>query len=60
MGSVKAIPDGFHNVTPDLFVRCAAIAMEFYKNVSGATEIVRMAGPNGKIMYAGMKPAIPS
>src|SRR6202790_3332218 len=55
MGSVKAIPDGYHNVTPYLFVRSAGRAMDFYKNVFGATEIVRMTGPNGKIMHAEVK-----
>src|SRR3984957_853537 len=55
MGSVKAIPDCYHNVTPYLFVRSAASAMEFYKNVFGAKEIVRMTGPNGKIMHAEVK-----
>jgi PhnB protein len=55
MANVKAIPDGYHNVTPYLFVRSAASAIDFYKNVFGATEIVRMAGPNGKIMHAELK-----
>jgi PhnB protein len=55
MSSVKAIPDGYHNVTPYLFVRSAASAIDFYKGVFGATEMVRMAGPNGKIMHAELK-----
>ena len=55
MSSVKAIPDGYHNVTPYLFVRSAASAIDFYKSVFGATETVRMAGPNGKIMHAELK-----
>jgi PhnB protein len=55
MASVKPIPEGFHSVTPYLFVRSAANAIEFYKNVFGATETVRMAGPNGKIMHAELK-----
>lgn len=55
MSSVKAIPDGYHNVTPYLFVRGAASAIDFYKNVFGATEQVRMAGSNGKIMHAELK-----
>jgi PhnB protein len=55
MGSVKAIPDGYHNVTPYLFVRSAASAIDFYKSVFGATETVRMQGPNGKIMHAEVK-----
>ncbi len=55
MGSVKAIPEGYHNVTPYLFVRSAASAIDFYKNAFGATEIMRMAGPNGRIMHAEIR-----
>jgi PhnB protein len=55
MSGVKTIPEGYHNVTPYLFVRTAAGAIDFYKNVFGAAEIVRMAGPNGKIMHAELK-----
>ena len=29
MGNVKPIPDGYHNVTPYLYVRGAAGAIEF-------------------------------
>jgi PhnB protein len=55
MDSVKAIPDGYHNVTPYLFVKGAVGAIDFYKKVFGATEIMRMAGPTGKIMHAEVK-----
>jgi len=55
MASVKPIPVGFHSVTPYLFVRTAALAIEFYKNAFGATELVRMPGPNGRIMHAELK-----
>jgi PhnB protein len=55
VGNVKAIPDGYHNVTPYLFVKSAVSAIEFYKNVFGATEIMRMAGSNGKIMHAEVR-----
>jgi PhnB protein len=55
MASVKVIPDGYHNVTPYLFVRAAAGAIEFYKNVFGAKEILRMAGPDGRVMHAELK-----
>ena len=55
MGNVKPIPEGYHNVTPYLFVRSAASAIDFYKNVFGATEVMRMAGPNGKIMHAELR-----
>jgi PhnB protein len=55
MATVKPIPDGFHNVTPYLYVKGAVAAIDFYKDVFGATEIMRMHGPNGKIMHAELK-----
>ena len=55
MARVKPIPDGYHNVTPYLFVRSAASAIDFYKSVFGATEIMRMPGSNGKIMHAELR-----
>jgi PhnB protein len=55
MGSVKPIPEGYHSITPYLFVRSAASAIDFYKNAFGATEIVRMVGSNGKIMHAELR-----
>ena len=53
--SVKPIPDGYHTATPYLIVKGAADAIEFYKKVFGATEVVRMAGPGGAIMHAEVK-----
>jgi PhnB protein len=55
MSTAKAIPDGYHNVTPYLFVRSAARAIDFYMTVFGATEIVRMAGSNGKVLHAELR-----
>jgi PhnB protein len=55
MSGVKAIPEGYHNVTPYLFVRGAASAIDFYKSVFRATEIIRMVGINGRIMHAELK-----
>src|SRR2546430_13782406 len=49
---VKPIPDGFHSVTPYLIVHDAAAAIEFYKKALGATELFRMAGPDGKVRHA--------
>jgi uncharacterized glyoxalase superfamily protein PhnB len=49
----KAIPDGYHTVTPYLTVRGADQAITFYKNAFGAEELMRMPGPGGKsIMHA--------
>lgn len=53
--STKPIPEGFHTVTPALVVRDAAKAIDFYKRALGAQELVRMPGPDGKIMHAELK-----
>ncbi len=55
MGDVEPVPQGYHSVTPYLFVRNAARAIDFYKSVFGATEILRMPGPSGQIMHAELK-----
>jgi len=52
---VKAIPEGFHSVTPYLALQDAAPAIEFYKKAFGATEITRMNGPDGKVAHAEIK-----
>jgi PhnB protein len=53
--SAKPIPDGYHTVTPYLIVRGAAAAIEFYKKAFGATELMRLAAPGGKIGHAEIK-----
>jgi PhnB protein len=55
MSTVKPTPEGYHSVTPYLFIKGAASAIEFYKNVFGATEVMCMASPNGQIMHAELK-----
>ena len=52
---VKPIPEGYHTVTPYLYVRGAAAAIDFYKRAFGAAELFRMAGPDGCIMHAEIK-----
>ena len=54
-GDVKPIPEGFHTVTPRMFVRGAAEAIEFYKQAFGAIELDRHADPGGKIVNADIK-----
>ena len=49
---VHHIPEGYHSVTPYLVVDGAAEALEFYKNAFGATELMRMPAPGGKIGHA--------
>ncbi|HTL84317.1 MAG TPA: VOC family protein [Acidimicrobiia bacterium] len=52
--AVKPIPDGSPRVVPYLTIEGADKAIEFYKNVLGATETVRMPGPDGNIGHAEM------
>jgi PhnB protein len=53
MGSnVKPVPDGYHTLTPYLYVRGAAKALDFYAGAFGAQEVYRMPGPGGAIMHA--------
>ena len=49
---VKPIPDGYPRVTPYLIVDGAAAAIDFYASVLGATERMRMGGPDGKVGHA--------
>src|SRR3984893_3975175 len=51
----KPIPDGYHTATPYLIVKEAARAIEFYKKAFGATELMRMAQPDGKIGHAEIR-----
>lgn len=51
----KAIPEGYHTVTPYLSVKGAERAIDFYKKAFGAQEIERHAGAEGKIMHAVIK-----
>ena len=55
MAKVKAIPEGYHTITPYLVVKGAAKAIDFYKKAFGATELFRMDGPNGTIAHAELK-----
>jgi PhnB protein len=52
----KAIPDGFHTLTPHITVQDAVKAIEFYKRAFGAQEIARHMTPDGKtVMHAQIK-----
>jgi len=53
---IKAIPEGYHTLTPHLVVKGASQAIEFYKKAFGAEEIIRLPGPDGKsLMHAAIK-----
>jgi PhnB protein len=53
--SVPTIPPGYHTITPGITCRDAAKAIDFYKEAFGATEVMRMADPDGRIMHAELK-----
>jgi PhnB protein len=53
--AVKAIPDGYHSITPYLVCKGASKAIEFYTRAFGAKETVRMPGPEGRVMHAEVK-----
>src|SRR5688572_22768566 len=52
---VKAIPEGYHSVTPYLFCKGAAAAIEYYKKAFGAIEIMRHPMPDGQLGHAEIK-----
>ncbi len=52
---IKAIPEGYHSLTPYLMVPNASEAIEFYKKAFGATEVFRILTPNGKIQHCELR-----
>src|SRR5208337_3712755 len=53
--ATKSVPDGYHSVTPYLIIKGAADAIDFYKHAFGATELMRMPSPDGKIAHAEIR-----
>jgi uncharacterized glyoxalase superfamily protein PhnB len=51
----KAVPEGYHTVTPFLVVQDATKAIEFYKQAFGAREVMRFDAPGGRIVHAQIK-----
>jgi PhnB protein len=52
---ISPIPEGYNSITPYLIVKGAAKAIDYYKEVFGATELLRMDGPDGKVGHAELK-----
>lgn len=50
--AVKAIPQGFHSITPYLHVNDGAKAIAFYKQAFGALEVYRLDMPDGSVGHA--------
>src|ERR1700758_5881798 len=53
--ALKPIPEGYHSVTPYLIFKGASDAIEFYKNALGASEVMRLDDPGGRIHHAEIK-----
>ena len=51
----KPVPEGYHTATPYLIIKGAAEAIDFYKKVFGAIEIMRFPTPQGCIGHAEIK-----
>jgi PhnB protein len=55
MANVKPVPEGYPRVTPYLYVDDAQGAIDFYGEVFGAKERMRMPAPEGKIGHAELQ-----
>ncbi|HYV34303.1 MAG TPA: VOC family protein [Gemmataceae bacterium] len=55
MSKVRYIPEGYHTITPSLVIHGAAAAIDFYKKVLGAKEVMRMAMGGNKIGHAELQ-----
>src|SRR6516165_5292175 len=55
MSKVSPIPQGYHSITPYLVIKGAAQAIDYYKKVFAATEVVRMNAPGGKVGHAELQ-----
>jgi len=55
MSQVPHIPEGYNTVTPYLVIKGAAQAIDYYKKVFGATVVMRMDGPDGRVGHAELQ-----
>jgi PhnB protein len=54
MPAVRAIPEGYHSITPSITCKGAAKAIDFYKDVFHAKELSRMTMPGNMIGHADL------
>src|SRR4051794_39792636 len=55
MPQVKPVPEGMQTVTPHLVCAGGVDAIAFYKKAFNAEEVMRMPGPDGKLMHAMLR-----
>jgi PhnB protein len=53
--ATKAVPEGYHTLSPYLTVDDAARAIDYYVSAFGAKELGRMEAPGGKIGHAELE-----
>jgi PhnB protein len=51
----KAVPEGYHAITPQLTLDNAAQTIEWYKKALGAEELGRHLSPDGKVAHAVLR-----
>jgi PhnB protein len=49
---IPPLPEGMHQLSPHLVCAGAADAIAFYQAAFGAVELIRLPGPDGKLMHA--------
>jgi PhnB protein len=52
---VKTVPEGYNSVTPYMTIKNAAKAIEYYKKIFGAVEVMRISQPDGRVGHAELK-----
>lgn len=55
MSKPNPIPPGMHTVTPHIICAGAAEAIDFYKRAFNADELMRLPGPDGKLMHGAIR-----
>ncbi|MFC6011930.1 VOC family protein [Nocardia lasii] len=52
MSAVSPIPEGYPRICPGISCAGAAVALDFYIDIFGATERMRMQAPDGTVMHS--------
>ncbi len=55
MSKVEAVPSNYGSLTPYLVIPRCAEAIEFYKKVFGATELMRLPMPDGSVGHCELQ-----
>jgi len=51
----RAVPEGYHTITPQLTLDEAPRAIDWYKKALGAEEVSRATGADGKVLHADLR-----